>query len=155
MKSWESVRPDRLAFPIRDKVYTVPELDYRSMLLIQKVKAGEKTELDDAPPEQTWRVILGGAYDEMVADNVPAEALGRAGLAALAYFEQGLEVAEAVWENGLDPKALAAAIETRTESPSPSSTAEERKTPSPASMSGTSSRPAGSRKTRTKAATPS
>ena len=155
MKSWEDVAPERLAFPIGGKVYTIPELDYRSMLTVQKVKAGEPSELDGMPPEDTWRLIMGEAWDQMIADNLPAEAIGRAGLATLVYYEQGREAAEAVWEHGLDPKALAVAIEARTEPSRPSSTAEESKTHTPASTSGTSSRPAGSKKTTKKAASPS
>lgn len=146
MKTWEDVAPERLAFPIAGKLYTVPELDYRSMLTVQKIKAGEATELDGMPAEDTWRLIMGAAWDDMRADNVPAEAMGRAGLATLIYFEQGIEAAEAVWEHGIDPKALAAAILSKIEQPQPSSTAAASKTRSPASMSGTSSPRASSRR---------
>ncbi|GAB3081053.1 hypothetical protein GCM10027053_52020 [Intrasporangium mesophilum] len=158
MKSWEDVAPEPLAFPINGKVYTVPELPYDAMLTIQKVKAGEYTVLEELAPEQTWRLIMGDAWDEMVDDNVPAEAIGRAGLATLVYFEQGREAAEVVWENGIDPKALATAIRLRTtqpESPRPTSTDEASVTPSPAPTSGTSSRPASSKKKARMAATPS
>lgn len=150
MKSWEDVAPDEWAFEIRGKRYAVPELDYRAMLTVQKIKAGEATELDDAKPEDSWRLIMGSTWDEMVADNLPAEAMSRAGLATLAYFEQGREVAEAIWENGIDPKALAAAILARIEPQKQPSTAEEPVTRSRASMTGTTFPPTSSKKPRAK-----
>lgn len=151
MKSWDEIRPDLLAFPIGGKVYTIPELPYQAMLTIEKIKAGQPTELDDADAVDTWRLVMGDAYDQMVADNVPGEALTRAGLATLTYFEMGREAAEAIWENGIDPKALAAAIQSRTEPQPPSSTDAANATPSPASTNTTSSRPTSSRKPRAKA----
>lgn len=155
MKSWEDVAPEPLAFPIGAKTYTVPDLDYRAMLTMQKIRAGESTEYDDAPPEVTWRLVMGDAFDQMVNDNVPAEAIGRAGLATLAYFEQGIETAEAIWESGVDPKALAAAILSRSGQSQPSSTGEASVTPSPASSSGTSSRRTSSTKSRRAKGSPS
>jgi hypothetical protein len=151
MKSWEDVAPEPLSFPIGGKVYTIPELPYTSMLTLQKIKAGEPTEYDDAKPEDTWRLVMGSAWDEMTADNVPGEAIGRAGLATLAYFEQGPDVAEAIWEHGIDPKALAEQILAKSGLLAPSSTAAATETPSPASTSGTSSRPTSSKKPRRKA----
>lgn len=144
MKSWDQVEKDRLEFPIAGKTYTIPELPYQSMLVLEKAKAGEKTYLDDAPPEETWRIVMGHVYDDMQADNVPSEALMRAGLATLAFFEFGRETAEAVWETGVDPKALSAAIEAQLRArqgstPSPS-TAAASSTRKRASSSGTTSR---------------
>jgi hypothetical protein len=155
VKSWEDVAPEPLEFPIGGKRYRVPDLDYRAMLTMQKIRAGESTEYDNAPAEVTWRLVMGSAWDEMIADNVPAEAIGRAGLATLAYFEQGIETAEAIWESGVDPKALAAAILSRSGQSQPSSTAEATETPSPASSSGTSSRRTSSTKSRRAKASPS
>lgn len=129
MKSWEDVAPEPLTFPIGGKAYTVPELPYTAMLTMQKIRAGESTEFDDAAPEATWRLVMGAAWDEMTADNVPAEAIGRAGLATLAYFEHGPEIAEQIWESGVDPKALAAAILTRSAESQQSSTGEATETP--------------------------
>lgn len=151
MKSWDDVRPDLLTFPIGGKVYTIPELAYDAMLTIQRAKAGESTYLDGMTPEETWRLVMGGAWDEMVADNVPAEAVARAGFATLAYFELGSDAAEAVWENGIDPKALAEAMEARVPQPSPnvpSSTESATATPSPASTKTTTSRPNSSKKSK-------
>ena len=145
MKSWEEIA-DTLSFPIGGKVYTIPELGYAEMLTIQKVKAGEPTELDGQPADASWRLVMGSAWDEMVADNVPGEALARAGLATLAFFEAGREAAEAIWEKGIDPKAMLAAIERLTERQKHSSTDAESTTRSTASTSPTSSRPAGSKR---------
>lgn len=144
MKAWEDTDRDRLEFPIGGKTYVIPELPYQAMLTLEKAKAGEKTYLDDAPPEETWRIVMGHVYDDMVTDNVPGEALMRAGLAALAFFEFGREVAEAVWETGIDPKALSAAIQAQAQgregsTPSPSSGAAS-STRKRASSSGTTSR---------------
>lgn len=141
MKSWDEVQKDRLEFPIGGKTYVVPELSYQSMLVIERAKAGEKTILDDAPADETWRIVLGHVWDDMVTDNVPGEALMRAGLAALAFFQFGLETAEAIWETGVDPKALEAAMraaqEGSTRSPSSAKASSTRKR---ASTSGTTSR---------------
>lgn len=139
MKSWDDVEKDRLEFPLAGKVYTIPELPYQSMLTLEKAKAGEATYLDDADASETWRIVMGHVYDDMVADNVPGEALMRAGLATLAFFEFGRETAEAIWETGIDPKALWASIQAQQGSkPSRSSVAV--KSTSTASSSGTTSR---------------
>lgn len=143
MKSWEEIA-DPLVFPIGGKEYVIPELGYRDMLTIQKIRAGQSSELDGKTPEESWRLVMGTAWDEMVADNVPAEAIARAGLATLAFFEAGRESAEAIWENGVDPKAILAALSTGRQPQS--STAAANATPSAAPTSGTSSRPAGSKK---------
>ena len=148
MKSWDDVRPDRLAFPIGGKVYTVRDLPYQSMLTIQKARAGEPSDLDSADGDATWRLVMGATYDEMVADNVPGEALLRAGYATLAFFEGGPEIAESIWESGVDPKALeaalSAALAAKAEPKPPSSMAAATGTPTRASSSGTSSRRASS-----------
>lgn len=141
MKSWDEVQKDQLEFPIGGKTYVVPELSYQSMLTLERAKAGEKTHLDDAPPEETWRIVLGHVWDDMVADDVPGEALMRAGLAALAFFQFGLETAEAIWESGVDPKALTEAMRAAqagsTQSPSTAAASSTRKR---ASSTGTTSR---------------
>ena len=155
MKAWESVRPDLLAFPIGEKVYEVPPMPYQSMLAIMNAKAGKPSALDDAEGDALWRLLMSTAYDEMVADNVPGEALTRAGYAALAFFEAGTEAAEQIWESGVDPKALKAALLAQVEQSKPTSTAVARKTPSRASGRGTSSRPAGPKKAPTKRASQS
>lgn len=133
IKAWEEVAAEPFGFPIRGKFYTVPEISYTDWLLIQKIQAGEVTEIEGLDADDTWKVVLGSAWDEMVADNVPAEALQRAGLAALTYVQFGRELAESVWEAGLDPKSVAAAVLARQKE------AESTSSPSTASASPTRS----------------
>lgn len=150
MKAWEEVQVEPLAFPIRGKVYTVPELGYQAWLTIQKIRRGEDTPLDGQDADQTWSLVLGPVWAEMQADDVPIEAMSRAGLAALADIELGRETAEQVWESGLDPKAVAEGILARAQRMSPStstSTESASGTRSPASTSRTTSRKGSSKKT--------
>ena len=146
MKAWEDIAPEPLSFPVKGKVYTIPELDYRTMLTIQKIRAGQATELDGADAAESWRLVMGAAFDEMVADGVSAEALSRAGLATLAFFEHGREMAELIWEQGIDPKAVLEALAANAPRTTSSSTAAANETPSPAPSSGTSSPKAASKK---------
>lgn len=150
MKSWEEIA-DPLVFTIRGKAYEVPELGYRDMLTIQKIRAGQPSELDGMDAAESWRLVMGPAWDAMVADNVPGEAIARAGLATLAFFEAGRDAAEAIWENGIDPKAVLAALGLQTGQQPQNSTAGASATPSRAPSSGTSSRPAGSKRAGKKA----
>lgn len=151
MKAWEEVAPEPLTFEIRGKTYTIPELGYKAMLTIQAIKAGKPSDLDEAEAVESWRLVMGSTWDEMVADNVPAEPLMRAGLATLAFFQHGPETAEQIWEKGVDPKAILAALAAQIEPPKQSSTDAANATRSRASSNGTSSRPASPRKSRAKA----
>ena len=110
LKAYEEFAQEPLAFPIGGKVYTVPPLGFADGIRLQRVLAGDDDTLDDAPAEEGWRLVLGSAFDEMVADKVPMEALARAGFTAMTDFQFGREQAERVWEAGLDPKALADAV---------------------------------------------
>ena len=146
LKAYEDFAQEPLAFPINGKTYTLAPVGFREGIKLQRVLAGEDDSLNDAPAEEAWRLVLGPAYDEMVADNVPMEALSRAGLAALADFRYGREAAERTWESGLDPKALEAALEAaaqtppkRPASPRSRSTASATKTRKRASTSATTS----------------
>lgn len=85
--------------------------------------------------EDITRRLLGPIYDEMRADGVPYEALVQAGQTATHDFLYGREAAEAYWNTGGDPKAVAetlpqANIFSR-------STDAENTTPTPDSTSGT------------------
>ena len=110
LKAYEEFAQEPLAFPISGKVYVVPPLGFTDGVRLQRVLAGEDDSLNNAPAEEGWRLILGTAWDEMVADNVPIEAIARAGFTAMTDFQFGREQAERVWEAGLDPKALAEAV---------------------------------------------
>lgn len=108
MKPWEEIRPAPLSFPIGGKTYVVPEMPYLDWLTLQAIQAGEIDEV--AAEADDWRIVLGSALDEMRAGNVPATAIERAGLAAYVYVNFGQEMAEAVWEAGVDPKEILARV---------------------------------------------
>lgn len=57
--------------------------------------------------EEYFRMFLGEAYDEMIADGVDDQFVLRAAFAALADHQAGRAVAAIVWETGGDPKAVA------------------------------------------------
>lgn len=107
LKAYEEFATEQLAFPIGGKVYTVPRMPFNDGVKLTALLAGTEEATDN---EALWRLCLGSVFDDMKADQVPAEAFARAGFAALADFRYGREWAEKVWEFGLDPKALAAAI---------------------------------------------
>lgn len=110
LKAYEDFAPEPLVFPIGNKLYTVPALGFREGITLLGVLAGTDHTLDDKDPSEGWRLVLGSAWDEMVADNVPIEAIGRVGFAAMSDFQFGRTAAENVWESGISPEALAAAM---------------------------------------------
>lgn len=143
LKAYEDFAPEPLAFPIRGKTYTAPPVNMADGIRLQQVIAGKDDTLKDAEPDVLWRLVMGPAWDEMLADKVPIEAASRAALAALTDFQYGREMAERVWESGLSPEALAAP-EAASSKPSrasrrSTSTGGARKTRSRASTTGTTS----------------
>jgi hypothetical protein len=54
------------------------------------------------------RGLGGSVYDEMLADDVPLDALARAGFAMIVDWQNDRAAAERVWESGIDPEARAA-----------------------------------------------
>jgi hypothetical protein len=143
LKAYEEFAQEPLAFPIGGKVYTVPPLGFTTGIRLQRVLAGEDDSLNDAPAEEGWRLVLGPVWDQMIADEVPMEAMVRAAFAAMTDFQFGREQAERVWEAGLDPKALAEAVmnarQTLEELKQSSSTGAASETRKRASTTGTSS----------------
>jgi hypothetical protein len=110
LKAYEEIAPEPLAFPINGKLYVVPPVGFQTGLrLTEIIQAGPSVQTPETA-EDLWRMILGPAYDEMKTDDVPGDALARAGFAALTDFQFGRDAAEAVWESGADPKALAAVM---------------------------------------------
>lgn len=106
LKAYEEIAPEPLAFPIGGKLYTVPPVGFQTGLrLTEMIQAGPQVQSKETA-EDLWRMILGSAYEEMKADDVPGDALARAGFAAITDFQFGRDAAEAVWESGADPKAL-------------------------------------------------
>jgi hypothetical protein len=133
VKPYEEFAPDPLSFPIAGKTYVVPEVGYVAGMKLQEIEAGNA----DVSGEDQWRLLLGTAYDEMTADNVPQRAIYRACMAALVEYRTGSrELAETVWESGILPE-LRASQEEATETETPA-TGEATSTKRPASMSGTS-----------------
>lgn len=110
LKAYEEFAPEPLVFPIGSKRYEVPPLGYREGIRLQGILAGTDHSLDGKDPTEGWRLVLGTAWDEMVADDVPIEALSRAGFTAMTDFQFGRTAAENVWESGISPEALAAAM---------------------------------------------
>lgn len=141
LKAYEEFAEKPLVFPIGGKQYTVPALSYHTGIRLTRIFTGEDHSLDGKPPEEGWRLVCGAAWDEMAADDVPMDAMSRAGLAAVADFQFGRAAAELVWESNVSPEALAAATAANRKErrATQRSTAAAAKTRSRASTSGTSS----------------
>ncbi len=134
---------DPLILPIRGKEYTIPEVSLSDGLRYTASKDDP-----DAPPLEDdvfLHMFLGAAYDEMVADDVPAAAILRAASTAFADFERGRATAEIIWATGGDPKAVTAYLTpnraARRASQRSTGTGSAKKTPSPASTSSTKTSP--------------
>lgn len=107
---------DPLQLPINGKQYTIPPMGLAEGIeLTDQLEAAARGE---ATPEKPFaefnRMVLGAAYDDMAADNVPAEAIRRAALTAIADFQRGRAIAEVMWETGGDPKATEQWVKART-----------------------------------------
>jgi hypothetical protein len=95
---------DRLVLPIGGKEYTIPEVG-----AADGIKFNVNVATEDAEPisnEEFFHMFLGTAYDEMVADNVPGNAILRAAMTALADWQSNRATAEVMWATGADPKAV-------------------------------------------------
>jgi hypothetical protein len=101
-----------LVFPIGGKNYALKPVNIPNGIILQKMLAGDK-QYAKLSGVELWKLVLGDLYDEFIADNVPAQACVRAGIAALAEYQYGRVMAEAAWEAGSDPKALEAYMESR------------------------------------------
>lgn len=82
--------------------------------------------LDDGQERDFYRTCLGAAYDEMLADDVPWVAIGRAAQTVYLYTTVGEEAAISRWTEAAPGKALR-----------PSRSGAGRSTKKPASGSGT------------------
>lgn len=134
------------------KDYIIPELSVDSGIRVLEISETERQRrlgnVDATAPSiegHEWlRLVLGTAYDEMVADGVPVGFATRAAQVAYADYLGNRETAEIIWEAGDDPKALEEVMKsltnraTRRAAPKRSnSTGAAKKTPSRASTSGT------------------
>lgn len=142
-ESWESFNDDRIALPFNGKVYVLPQMPAKVAMWFRAMQANAKakTPLSKMTDVEQARAILGGAYDEMVADDVPDLMVARAVQVAIADWRLGRVTAEIVWRDGVaDPKAVAEKlIQAIAATPSPS-TGEDDATQKPASSSTTTSR---------------
>lgn len=141
-----------LRLPINGKTYDIPPISARLGLQLLGLEKGETdSPLASLSGMELWQAILGSAWDAMVEDDAPMSAIARAGLTALADYQQGRAVAEAVWEGGIDPERMAARVAALQESMPSQSTDEASETPTRASTSGTTSRRSTKRTAKAKA----
>lgn len=151
-----------LVLPVNGKDYEIQPANYDDgMTLMKMTDAGDNADEDTTV---LFKLCMGSTWDEMHADKVPYNVMFRAGVAAL-QFQTALVVAgfdsdtavtagEQAWESGIDPEALAAALEAQAANQAPAkktaakkqtassrstNTDAARKTPSRASGSGTRS----------------
>jgi hypothetical protein len=117
-----------LELPIRGKTYTLPVVSSPNGAKILAASQG-KSELTDA---QIRKILLGGVEKTMTDDGLTSFDIDRVLWTALADVQRGRAVAEIVWENGIDPKAL-------TETASPNRAARRSK---PSAAANTTKRPA-------------
>ena len=142
LKPYEQVAPEGLVFPIGGKTYAAPPISLKVGALLATAMEGGAAETLAEESRSLWQMVLGPVYDEMLADDVPAEAVGRAGFCVLVDFQAGREAAERVWESGIDPEARAAkkaASRVADSTTSPSTDVDESSTKPPESTSTTTS----------------
>lgn len=108
-----------LRLPVRGKTYVIESPDARTGLWCQRIvalsakaKAGSlddddaaALQLDDDEERDLFERLLGPAFEEMVADNLPWEHVKHCGLTALIWAAGNVEAAEEFWASGGDPKA--------------------------------------------------
>jgi hypothetical protein len=102
--------------PIMGKVYVVQSPDAATGVKLQRLftmaasaKMGvalspedlASLELDDEEEVETYSLVLGSAYAEMVADKVPFEMVKHAGTTAMMWIGLSREAAEAYWSAGV------------------------------------------------------
>lgn len=90
-----------LVVPVRGKEYTLPAVTLQDGLKIH----ASRTEGAALEASELYRIILGDAHEQMLADHVPGDIIDRVFLTAYTDFNSGRDSAEEVWENGV-PKAL-------------------------------------------------
>jgi hypothetical protein len=100
----EFLEPLELSY--KGKGYVIPPISAKDGLRYSGVIAPDST--DTMTDEEFKRAFLGPAYDDMMADNVPAAMVTRAAMTALAEYQSGRDTAEIMWATGGDPKAIAA-----------------------------------------------
>lgn len=133
-KAWEEVDHNRLVLPIGGKDYTIPPVGYLDEIRIREANA-PRPDGEDPPPGipdvEFLAMVLGSALQQMREDNVPRTAILHAAATAHTFTTHGLAIAREVWENGLDPEALAASLKAAQGKPASSKAS----TPSPSTES--------------------
>lgn len=128
-----------LRLPYRGKAYEIPPVGLLDAPgLWEALERPAESELTSS---DLRRILLGDAWEQMQADNVPPEMALRAEMTALADFRAGRETAEFMWETGSDPKVLAAWAASRIPASPTSATDAESSTQTPASGTGTRTSP--------------
>lgn len=110
LAEFEAFASEPLAFPVGGKLYTLAPIGIRAGMRLAGIVAGRDKSIENEPAEELWKIVLGDVWDQMLEDDCPAEAVARAGMAALADHQYGRAVAEAMWESGDSPEALAARV---------------------------------------------
>lgn len=147
-----------LTFPIGDKEYVVPPVGWDCGITLIRYLDMDAEQLAKVKmkSEELFKLAMSEAvWEQMRSDGVATHLQFRAGMAALAHFqtlakggtdETALLAAEAVWESGIDPEALAARMAAYRSTPlaasttSPATVAAGSSTRRRASTSGTTSR---------------
>lgn len=101
-----------LELPIRGKVYRIPPVSFEDGLILRSVLDGNPDE--SVTNDQVRAILLGGVDDELRADGVNDEWIGRVMLTALADVKSGRFAAEVMWKTGGDPKELDALVKAAT-----------------------------------------
>lgn len=137
----ELVEP--LALPIRGKTYTLPRVSLEDGIRLKSVFDGNPD--PTLTDEIVNGILLGPVHQELTADGVSDEWVGRVILTAMADLKSGRVQAEIMWKTGGDPKAIGALMVSlapnraarRKASKSSTSTGAADTTKPPASTSGT------------------
>lgn len=107
-KDWAEFAAGPIVLPFRGKEYTLPEVSIATGIRLTEELGKEDSALAKLSTEDSWRFILGDAYDAMKAAEVPVRFVTTAVMVALADFQYGREAALAAWEARLDPQMVAA-----------------------------------------------
>lgn len=123
-KPW-IVRPLTLLYG--DTKYEVEPISYDDGLTLIAVMRGESTTIkEDTKNEDLFKLVMGGTWDAMRTAHLPFPVMFRAGMAATQYqmalindqpSEDAVKAGEAMWESGISPEALAAAMAASQEKP--------------------------------------
>ncbi len=104
---------DTLRLPVGGKEYVVPPPSAETGLFCQRLmEAGidavngqsiDAAQLDDAGEKDMYKRVLGGVYDELMADGVSWPKIKHCGITAFLWIAGDKDTAEKYWER--DPEA--------------------------------------------------